>query len=60
MKAGALGGKLLGAGGGGFFIMFAQPRFRQKVVAQLMQMGCKVSSLRFENEGVVSWRTKAL
>ena len=60
IKAGALGGKLLGAGAGGFFLIFAMPRCRQQVVAQLKKMGCKVSSIRFENEGVVSWRTKAL
>jgi D-glycero-alpha-D-manno-heptose-7-phosphate kinase len=60
LKEGALGGKLLGAGGGGYFILFAQPRYRQQVVAKLKELGCKISTLRFENEGVVSWRTKAL
>lgn len=35
MRAGAIGGKLLGAGGGGFFLLFAephvQPRIREKL-----------------------------
>ncbi|HQW46893.1 MAG TPA: hypothetical protein PLZ98_07445 [Chitinophagaceae bacterium] len=31
MKAGAIGGKLLGAGGGGFFLFFAQPSNHAKI-----------------------------
>lgn len=60
MDAGALGGKLLGAGGGGFFLFFVQPQFRRSVVATLRSLKCKVSQFRFENEGVTSWRTKIL
>jgi D-glycero-alpha-D-manno-heptose-7-phosphate kinase len=30
-KAGALGGKLLGAGGGGFFLLFAEPEKQEAV-----------------------------
>ncbi len=60
IEAGALGGKLLGAGGGGFFTVFAPPRSRAQVVANLKKFDCKIFPLRFENAGVVSWRTKAL
>ena len=60
MDAGALGGKLLGAGAGGFFLFFVQPQFRQKVAQTLRAMNCKLSSFRFETEGVTSWRTKVL
>ena len=35
MKAGALGGKLLGAGSGGFMMMFVEPD-KQKAVAQAL------------------------
>ncbi len=31
MTAGALGGKILGAGGGGFLLLFVEPQNRQKV-----------------------------
>ncbi len=58
--AGALGGKLLGAGGGGFFLFFVLPRNRAEVTARLKERGCKISSLRFDREGVTSWRTKIL
>ena len=60
MQAGALGGKLLGAGAGGFFLFFVQPQFRQNVAQQLRNMNCKLSTFRFETEGVTSWRTKVL
>jgi len=59
IDAGALGGKILGAGGGGFFIFFVQPRCRQAVSLKLKELGCTLRSVRFENEGVTSWRTRA-
>lgn len=58
MSAGALGGKLLGAGGGGYFLFFVQPRFRKAVTESLRHAGCRISAFRFESKGVVSWRTK--
>jgi D-glycero-alpha-D-manno-heptose-7-phosphate kinase len=58
--AGALGGKLLGAGAGGFFLFFVQPQYRQQVSQCLRDLSCKLSSFRFETGGVVSWRTKVL
>lgn len=58
IEAGALGGKLLGAGGGGFFMFFVQPQYRQAVTQRLRSLGCQISSFRFETEGVTSWRTK--
>ena len=60
LSAGALGGKLLGAGGGGFFLFFVQPQFRQAVSDTLRKHNCKLSSFRFETGGVTSWRTKVL
>jgi D-glycero-alpha-D-manno-heptose-7-phosphate kinase len=59
-NAGALGGKLLGAGGGGFFLFFVQPQFRKEVCDALRKHNCKLSSFRFETGGVTSWRTKVL
>jgi D-glycero-alpha-D-manno-heptose-7-phosphate kinase len=59
-EAGALGGKLLGAGAGGFFLFFVQPQYRQKVAQCLRDRNCKLSSFRFETGGVTSWRTKVI
>lgn len=58
IHSGALGGKLMGAGSGGFFMFFVQPQFRQVVTQELREMGCAISSFRFETQGVTSWRTK--
>ena len=35
IDAGATGGKLLGAGAGGFFLFFAEPKFHQKIIDSL-------------------------
>ena len=35
---GALGGKLLGAGGGGFFLIFARPEDQPKIINQLNRL----------------------
>jgi len=58
IDSGALGGKLMGAGGGGFFMFFVQPKFRKQVVQKLGNLGCRISTFRFDSEGVTSWRTK--
>jgi D-glycero-alpha-D-manno-heptose-7-phosphate kinase len=58
IDAGALGGKLLGAGAGGFFLFFVQPQYRQKVSKQLRAMNCELTNFRFETEGVTSWRSR--
>ena len=38
MQAGALGGKLLGAGGGGFILFFVEPEFQQMVKDKLKNL----------------------
>jgi D-glycero-alpha-D-manno-heptose-7-phosphate kinase len=60
LKAGALGGKLLGAGAGGFFLFFVKPQHRANVTKALRKLDCKLSTFKLETEGVVSWRTKIL
>ena len=60
LMAGVVGGKLLGAGGGGFFLFFVPPHFHHEVSKKLNELNCKLSTFKFENEGVTSWRTKIL
>jgi len=38
MDAGALGGKLLGAGGGGFILFYVQPEFQEKIKSALKNL----------------------
>ena len=49
MSAGALGGKLLGAGGGGFMLLFVPP-FKQKLVKQRLNKLIYVP-FKFESSG---------
>ena len=49
IKAGALGGKLLGAGGGGFMIFYVRPE-KQKNVKKVMKDLLYIP-FQFENEG---------
>jgi len=48
LRAGAAGGKLLGAGGGGFLLFHCQPKFQNQVRKALNLRELK---FRFENEG---------
>jgi len=49
IRAGALGGKLLGAGGGGFMVFYAEPE-KQEQVKKAME-GLMYIPFGFENEG---------
>ncbi|RLF51318.1 MAG: kinase [Thermoplasmata archaeon] len=49
IKAGALGGKLLGAGGGGFILFFVEPEKQQNVMKKLKNL--LYVPFRFENLG---------
>ena len=49
LKAGALGGKLLGAGGGGFIVFYVEPD-KQEAVMKAMESLLYIP-FRFENEG---------
>ena len=48
-KAGAIGGKLLGAGGGGFMLFFARPEDHDKIRSELKDL--LWVPFKFENEG---------
>jgi D-glycero-alpha-D-manno-heptose-7-phosphate kinase len=55
-RAGAIGGKVSGAGGGGFMMFYCDHGMRYKVAEQLEQMGGKVVNFMFEQRGVHSWK----
>lgn len=56
---GALGGKLLGAGGGGFLLFFTPFIARDRVRQRLEQMGGQCVDFQFEGRGVRSWATSS-
>jgi D-glycero-alpha-D-manno-heptose-7-phosphate kinase len=55
--AGAYGGKLCGAGGGGFLFIVCDVGDRKKVTNALARSGARLVNFDFDSEGMVSWRT---
>jgi D-glycero-alpha-D-manno-heptose-7-phosphate kinase len=55
---GAIGGKLLGAGGGGFFLFFVTPFKRLTLIDYLQRKKLKVMPFRFESDGLTSWSVR--
>jgi D-glycero-alpha-D-manno-heptose-7-phosphate kinase len=55
---GAIGGKLLGAGGGGFFLFYAPPYRKHELVTHLEATGLKISPFRFEPQGLQAWTVR--
>jgi D-glycero-alpha-D-manno-heptose-7-phosphate kinase len=54
--AGALGGKLLGAGGGGYFLFLVDPAVKEDVADALEPLGVRIEPhVEFSNEGAVAW-----
>ena len=58
MANGALGGKLLGAGGGGFFIFYVPPFERHSLVRYLISQNLTVKPFRFESDGLKTWKSR--
>ena len=52
---GALGGKLLGAGGGGYLLFFTSPLKRNKLVKWIESIGLTYTSFNFDLCGLQSW-----
>jgi D-glycero-alpha-D-manno-heptose-7-phosphate kinase len=55
IKSGAIGGKVTGAGGGGFMLFYCRPRQRHRVVERLHQMGLHETEFAFESSGLTTW-----
>jgi len=51
LEAGAIGGKLMGAGGGGFFMFYVRPTERRKVYETLVARGLRPMRFRFDFDG---------
>jgi D-glycero-alpha-D-manno-heptose-7-phosphate kinase len=60
IDAGALAGKISGAGGGGFFMFFVSPDKRMAVVRRLQKHNGQVMNFHFTAMGAQSWAQAAL
>lgn len=55
---GAEGGKILGAGGGGYFLFFAPPFARYRLVNALREIGYESERLMLDADGLQSWKMR--
>jgi len=55
LKAGAIGGKVTGAGGGGFMLFYCRPGHQHRIAARLTQMGLQPTEFAFDHEGLRTW-----
>ena len=60
ISAGALGGKLLGAGGGGFMLFYVPPERRQALRARLQKLLCVPFSFSSKGSQVVVYEPEAV
>ena len=56
LAAGALGGKVSGAGGGGFMMFFVPPDKRMDVIRALNHIEGQVSNCHFTKNGTQAWK----
>ncbi len=58
IKNGAYGGKLLGAGSGGYILFFYSPRKRNQLKSSLESAGGEIHNFTFESKGSEVWQSK--
>jgi D-glycero-alpha-D-manno-heptose-7-phosphate kinase len=58
LNAGAVGGKLLGSGGGGFFLFYVSPFQKYSVMSILEEQGLTMQPFRFEQDGLQTWSAR--
>ncbi|HBC07698.1 MAG TPA: sugar kinase [Rhodospirillaceae bacterium] len=58
IQAGAEGGRLLGTGGGGFYLFFTKPFRRYDVIRALTDRGLTVGPVAFDALGLQSWTSR--
>ena len=57
-KLGVLGGKLLGAGGGGHLLLFSEPNQKPIIMRELEKIGGKIVNFHFNPKGLEVWEIK--
>jgi len=56
LKAGAAGGKISGAGGGGFFMFYCPKNTKYKIIEALSKFGGEFRRYEFTKYGLRTWR----
>lgn len=60
IEHGAIGGKLLGAGGGGYFLFYVPAFDRHRLINWTKERGLVCAPFIFENSGLQSWTVREL
>ena len=55
-KHGAIGGKILGAGGGGHMLFYVSLERKRELEKNLSRLGCQIIPFCFENHGLQTWK----
>lgn len=55
-EAGALGGKVTGAGGGGYVLLYCRHDRKHRVAERMLELGATVDEFAFETSGLRTWR----
>ena len=58
LENGAIGGKLLGSGSGGYILFFCKPEKRNALVKSLKDKGAEILNFNFEFSGTKIWNVK--
>ena len=56
MRNGALGGKVTGAGGGGYILFYCDFTRKHRVVEALEKAGAGILEFSFDGKGLTTWR----
>lgn len=54
---GAVGGKLLGTGGGGYFLFYVKPYKKNELIKSIKKLNLKIKKFSFDLYGLRSWKT---
>jgi D-glycero-alpha-D-manno-heptose-7-phosphate kinase len=55
IRKGALGGKITGAGGGGYILLFCDFEKKHRVIEALELAGAPITEFTFSNKGIMTW-----
>ena len=57
-ELGALGGKMLGAGGSGYLLIYSSPLYQKQIKENLLNKGVVWELFKFCQQGLEVWSTK--
>ena len=58
INAGAIGGKVLGAGGGGYLMLYCEPSQQQNVIEALVSLDARQEKFDFVKTGLQTWTAR--